>query len=660
MDFEVSLESEQQFWDDEYLQSELDVTRCSYKLLASNIFVAHTDYVRRQMLYGLLQDDDPATLHLIGSFLLFDGRQHDVAFRMMNEEGLFPRLLELLQARNRKEEEGVPAGLHRLLMDMMYEMSRIQRIKIEDLVLVDDEFVKGLFDIIEDLSYDVNDPYHYPVIRVLLVLNEQFMISAHDPVDEHAPMNGLTNKIIKILSVHGNLYKTFGENIILLINREAETSLQLLTLKLLYLIFTTPSTYEYFFTNDLHVLVDILIRNLLDLPEEASALRHTYLRVLYPLLAHTQLKYPPFYKRGELKRVLRLLVHGQLSDGGPDREKIMHFDEVDETTRRLVLRCATVEWLQDPEPEKASHDEDVAPAFPASDSVPPDAEFGVPLETSRTLSPTSTVDSSPGNLSPTRLDGPSSSSSNVDTHRRLSQAQRLGMHLEPASSSSLSVQEVASQHVKPGVMTPSRNDVRVATENPTSPSKVLGKPKIKPLPPRARRWRGRREDEQPDRIPEDAQSLHTSPLIPHASIVGVNHVERAYSTSTIPPPVAGHTRRSASNPPPAVPPPRRSTHHHSASSPSTSNTVPPSQPPTSTLHSSKHGQKPEPPKTRRQGRARHGPTDSSDKSLHTPDSPAEHLDNDQQQQPNGHAGSETKSDATVSVEEALQNVSLGD
>lgn len=40
---------------DEYLQSELDVTRCSYKLLASNIFVAHTDYVRRQMVYGLLQ-----------------------------------------------------------------------------------------------------------------------------------------------------------------------------------------------------------------------------------------------------------------------------------------------------------------------------------------------------------------------------------------------------------------------------------------------------------------------------------------------------------------------------------------------------------------------------------------------------------------------------
>lgn len=50
------------------------------------------------------------------------------------------------------------------------------------------------------------------------MLNEQFMISAHDPIDEAS--NFLTNKVIKVLSMHGDLYKTFGENIILLINRE--------------------------------------------------------------------------------------------------------------------------------------------------------------------------------------------------------------------------------------------------------------------------------------------------------------------------------------------------------------------------------------------------------------------------------------------------------
>ena len=53
-----------------------------------------------------------------------------------------------------------------------------------------------------------------------LVLNEQFMISAHDPVDERASFVPPTNKVIKVLSVHGSYYKTFGENIILLINRE--------------------------------------------------------------------------------------------------------------------------------------------------------------------------------------------------------------------------------------------------------------------------------------------------------------------------------------------------------------------------------------------------------------------------------------------------------
>lgn len=59
---------------------------------------------------------------------------------------------------------------------------------------------------------------------VQLVLNEQFMISAHDPVDDR-PSGHLTNKVIKILSVYGGFYKTFGENIILLINREGNVDL---------------------------------------------------------------------------------------------------------------------------------------------------------------------------------------------------------------------------------------------------------------------------------------------------------------------------------------------------------------------------------------------------------------------------------------------------
>lgn len=72
------------------------------------------------------------TLHLISSFLLFDGRRHEVTFHQMNDEGAFPRLLELIQIQRRKDEDN-GAGLGRLLMDLLYEMSRIQRVKIEDL-----------------------------------------------------------------------------------------------------------------------------------------------------------------------------------------------------------------------------------------------------------------------------------------------------------------------------------------------------------------------------------------------------------------------------------------------------------------------------------------------------------------------------------------------
>ena len=38
----------------------------------------------------------------------------------------------------------------------------------ESLVLIEDGFITYLFDIIEGLSDDVSDPYHYPVIKVLV------------------------------------------------------------------------------------------------------------------------------------------------------------------------------------------------------------------------------------------------------------------------------------------------------------------------------------------------------------------------------------------------------------------------------------------------------------------------------------------------------------
>lgn len=84
-------------------------------------------------------------------------------FPHMVNEACFPRLLELINSRQDQD-----ARLHRLLLQLMYEMSRVERLRLEDLSRVDDGFVQYLFSLIEGVSDDVHDPYHYPTIRVLV------------------------------------------------------------------------------------------------------------------------------------------------------------------------------------------------------------------------------------------------------------------------------------------------------------------------------------------------------------------------------------------------------------------------------------------------------------------------------------------------------------
>ncbi|KAI5202793.1 hypothetical protein E4T39_04468 [Aureobasidium subglaciale] len=358
---------------DGFLDTEYDIARCCYRLIDSSLFIHNKDYVRRQFVYCLLQvcadvirlhatplltllpqEEHPPILHIVTAVLLYDGRTDEAVFDMMQAEGAFTRLLDLIQ-RNKDDN----SGLHRLLLELLCDMSRIQRLSLDDLATVDDAFVIYLFELIEELSNDANDPYHYPTIRVLLILNEQYMCYAVSPHSHPT----LTNRIIKVLSNHGPSYRTFGENLILLLNRESALGPQLLILKLLYLLFTTPPTFEYFYTNDLHVLVDVIIRNLLDLdpgsddeehpdlPTEGGgqrALRHTYLRVLCPLLKNTQLAHEnPHYKREELRKLFYLLVN----------RSSFHFGPVDETVVRLVSRCKQVAWIRD----ESDHEHPVSP-----------------------------------------------------------------------------------------------------------------------------------------------------------------------------------------------------------------------------------------------------------------------------------------------------------
>lgn len=146
-------------------ESQDDIANCARVLLSSALFHANKDYIRTQIIYSLLQEDEMGPLHAIACFLLLDGYHDEAMFPRMINEACFARLLELI---NGKKEDD--PRLHRLLLELMYEMSRVERLREDDLMLVDDGFVHYLFQLIEEVSDDVHDPYHYPTIRVLVSL----------------------------------------------------------------------------------------------------------------------------------------------------------------------------------------------------------------------------------------------------------------------------------------------------------------------------------------------------------------------------------------------------------------------------------------------------------------------------------------------------------
>ncbi|KAG0080546.1 hypothetical protein BGZ92_000580 [Podila epicladia] len=188
--------------------------------------------------------------------------------------------------------------------------------------LLDEPFLHYLLDLVERTRTDADENLNYGAIKLLLTFNEQFMLNMSNRANYTPSGAKLTysgNPLLTVLADRPGASCTFGENLIFILNRAGlshleqleETALQMLILKLLYLLFTSPTLYEFFYTNDLHVLVDVVIRELWNLPEEEESLRHAYLRVMGPLLTNTQLKRAT-YKRAEIVRVLRELGGGDL------------------------------------------------------------------------------------------------------------------------------------------------------------------------------------------------------------------------------------------------------------------------------------------------------------------------------------------------------------
>ncbi|KLT46210.1 hypothetical protein CC85DRAFT_239213 [Cutaneotrichosporon oleaginosum] len=378
---------------DDFLRDPEDIRRAMELLLDSDLFQFNDQRMVGIMMSQAVNNTNPHELYIWYYLIAHYGLRHPSLFRSHRKWAkLLPTLMETVEVIPDDEGwvDGLPPIEHRLHLpatQLLYEVCRVMRLTETELDLFTDTFIDHLFDIVEQSRSDRDDVLGQAVVKLILALNEQFMVwslpkhhkkpermrcSSHSnlvaeknaspeptaplrptrprahsvaPVslatigkEQVAAEDGVVeetkrhNRVLVVLMRRLGSSKAFGEFMCFMLNRaeDVETpeglGAQLIILKMLYLLFTTPGTQEYFYSNDLRVVIDVFIRMLIDLPEELNQLRHTMLRVLYPLLCNSQMK-TDTYKRSQLTLVLNSLVANE------------HIHDVDPTTKRLVHRC---------------------------------------------------------------------------------------------------------------------------------------------------------------------------------------------------------------------------------------------------------------------------------------------------------------------------------
>ncbi|KAJ7032502.1 hypothetical protein C8F04DRAFT_1357990 [Mycena alexandri] len=319
---------------EQYLQSPLQLEHACNMIVESELFAFHSERMCEIMSEEARSNTDPHSQLIFYHVLLCHGRRRADFFRSNKRwVPLLPFLMDHVLVDIDSEVEDTCFGN----AGASNSHSATVPIPIEAKLrgIFDDPSIDYMFDLVEQTRQMQDETLNYSVIKLLVALNEQSLTNEPDANSPAPAPSEPKNRVLRVLMRRWGSTKTFGENMIFMLNRAQRTPedlcLQLLVLKILYLLFTTKGTSEYFYTNDLCVLVDVFLRELVDLDDESESLRHTYLRVLHPLLTKTQLR-DILYKRPQIVFALESLT-------GNSRIR-----DVSSTTRRLVDRCLTGDW----------------------------------------------------------------------------------------------------------------------------------------------------------------------------------------------------------------------------------------------------------------------------------------------------------------------------
>ncbi|KAF6013086.1 hypothetical protein HII12_001801 [Brettanomyces bruxellensis] len=214
-------------------------------------------------------------------------------------------------------------------LELVFKICQGLELKPEQLDIINAEFLKFAAKHLNAETEEENQ-LNYVKFRLLLILNEQYMVRQYTQKDADKSQI-YKNQLFCVLVENGHIFQNFMEVLVLNFNRETNPTVQILMLKALYVVFTTSSTCQLIYLNDLEVIMDIMIRELCNLSlVKDGILINTYLRVLYPMLLFSNLNGKK-YKVDSLRSILRYLCTSE---------------QTNETTERLAKRCLELDIFQ--------------------------------------------------------------------------------------------------------------------------------------------------------------------------------------------------------------------------------------------------------------------------------------------------------------------------
>lgn len=343
-----------------FVNTDHDLYRVALTLTGSSLFKENTDFCLSKML-SLLSIDllELNMKFIIAYILLFESKKNVKSLEvMLNYQGftvfyntLYTQFAYLDRygdergiQHNQVTNPNIPGWsdidltildemkqISVVLMDLLFQTFKFCLSTLSNIQLIDDFFIHFILSTIRSDTTD--DMFNNMQFRLILALNEQYIM--------YGKSYEVENKVFKYV-LDTSVSKSFAELLLLKFNRNSDNSLKIMMCKMLYLILNTSTGFpsiDLFYLNDLHVLADVLVRELQNTSSTDHILRNTFLRVLYPLLQNKELT-RTCYRKDDIRSLLIYL--GDIDKFKDESKEIKEMLN----TKHLAIKCLTqVGWL---------------------------------------------------------------------------------------------------------------------------------------------------------------------------------------------------------------------------------------------------------------------------------------------------------------------------